>query len=77
MIQKRFLYWAICLIFGTNTSKQFPKGFVRVLGKLAEWTDDGIHVYFFTGNHDMWMLDYLEKELNIKIFFAPETPLYK
>jgi len=49
-----------------------PKGFVRVLGKLAELTDAGIPVYFFTGNHDMWMRDYLEKELNIKIFFDPE-----
>ncbi len=47
-----------------------PKGFVRVLGKLAELTDLGIPIYFFTGNHDMWMLDYLEKELNIPIFFS-------
>ncbi len=47
-----------------------PKGFVRVLGKLAELTDAGIPIYFFTGNHDMWMLDYLEKELNIPIFFS-------
>ncbi len=46
-----------------------PKGFVRVLGKLAEFTDQGIPIYFFTGNHDMWMKDYFEKELNISIFF--------
>jgi len=48
-----------------------PKGFVRVLGKLAELTDNGIPVYFFTGNHDMWMLDYFEKELNIPVYFNP------
>lgn len=49
-----------------------PKGFVRVLGKLAELSDAGIPIYFFVGNHDMWMLDYLEKELNISVFFDPE-----
>ena len=37
-----------------------PKGFVRVLGKLAEIKDAGIDIYFFVGNHDLWMKDYLE-----------------
>ena len=32
-----------------------PKGFVRVLGKLAEIKDSGIPIYFFVGNHDLWM----------------------
>ncbi len=45
-----------------------PKGFVRVLGKLAEITDSGIPVYFFVGNHDLWMRDYFEKELNIPTY---------
>lgn len=49
-----------------------PKGFVRVLGKLAEITDSGIPVYFFVGNHDLWMEDYLSKELNIPIFRSPQ-----
>ena len=49
-----------------------PKGFVRIIGKLAELTDQGIQIYFFTGNHDMWMRDYLTKELNIPIFFDPQ-----
>lgn len=44
-----------------------PRGFTRVLGKLAELGDQGIKLYFFTGNHDMWMFDYFEKELNIPI----------
>src|SRR5690606_2381015 len=39
-----------------------PKGFVRVLGKLAEIKDSGIPIYFFVGNHDLWMVDYFEKE---------------
>jgi UDP-2,3-diacylglucosamine hydrolase len=44
-----------------------PKGYVRFLGKLAELADAGIKIYFFKGNHDMWMFDYLEKELNATI----------
>jgi UDP-2,3-diacylglucosamine hydrolase len=49
-----------------------PKGFVRVLGKLAELTDAGIPIYFFVGNHDMWMIDYLEKEIGIQVYYQPE-----
>ena len=40
-----------------------PKGFVRILGKLAEFVDQGIQVHFFVGNHDLWMKDYFEIEL--------------
>jgi UDP-2,3-diacylglucosamine hydrolase len=50
-----------------------PKGFVRVLGKLAEIKDAGIPIYFFVGNHDLWMNDYFEKELNILVFHKPQT----
>ncbi len=39
-----------------------PRGFTRVLGKIAEITDSGIPVHFFTGNHDLWVSDYLPKE---------------
>lgn len=46
-----------------------PKNFVRVLGKLAELKDSGIDIYFFVGNHDLWMKDYFEKELGIPVFF--------
>lgn len=45
-----------------------PRGFVRVLGKLAELADSGIQIYFFTGNHDLWMRDYLHKEIGITVF---------
>lgn len=45
-----------------------PKGFVRVLGKLAEIRDSGIPIYFFVGNHDLWMHDYFETELNIPVY---------
>ena len=49
-----------------------PKGFVRTLGKLAELRDSGIAIYFFVGNHDLWMDDYCEKELNIPVFHRPQ-----
>ena len=44
-----------------------PRGYIRLLGKLAELSDAGIKLYFFKGNHDMWMFDYFEKELNATI----------
>jgi UDP-2,3-diacylglucosamine hydrolase len=46
-----------------------PKGFVRVLGKLAEIRDSGIPIHFFVGNHDLWMSDYFQKELNIPVYY--------
>lgn len=48
-----------------------PKGFVRLLGKLAEITDKGIPVHYFTGNHDMWVFDYFRKEIGLQIHRAP------
>ncbi|MGK0413194.1 MAG: UDP-2,3-diacylglucosamine hydrolase [Polaribacter sp.] len=50
-----------------------PKGFVRTLGKLAEIKDSGIPIYFFVGNHDLWMYDYFKKELNIPVFHKPQV----
>jgi len=50
-----------------------PKGYVRLLGKLAELTDRGIAVHFFVGNHDMWMRGYFEKELNIPVYHLPKV----
>jgi len=44
-----------------------PKGYLRFFGKLAEMADSGIKIYFFKGNHDMWMFDYFEKELGATI----------
>lgn len=48
-----------------------PKGFTRTLGKLAEITDSGIPVYYFVGNHDLWMNGYFEEELNIPVYHQP------
>ncbi len=49
-----------------------PKGYTRLLGKLAALTDEGITIHFFVGNHDMWMRDYFQKELNIPVYFEPK-----
>ncbi len=48
-----------------------PKGFVRLLGMLASFSDKGIPIHFFIGNHDMWMHGYFENELNIKVYEEP------
>lgn len=44
-----------------------PKGFTRLLGTLSMLTDRGIPVYYFRGNHDMWLLDYLHSECGVHI----------
>jgi UDP-2,3-diacylglucosamine hydrolase len=48
-----------------------PKGFTRFLGKVASLTDSGIPVHFFTGNHDMWVGDYLSKECGMQVHTGP------
>ena len=58
--------------FWFEYSTVVPKGYVRILGKLAELTDSGIAVHFFVGNHDMWMKDYFQTELNIPVYFEPK-----
>lgn len=50
-----------------------PKGYTRIFGKLAELTDSGIAIHFFVGNHDMWMKDYFQKEMNIPVYFGPKS----
>lgn len=48
-----------------------PKGYTRFLGKLAELSDNGLKIEAFTGNHDLWMLDYFMDELNIPVHHGP------
>lgn len=49
-----------------------PKGFIRVLGKIAELKDAGIEIHFFVGNHDLWMHNYFENELGIPVYRKPK-----
>lgn len=81
--EKRFLNWldqikTDCQVlfllgdlfdFWFEYKQVVPRGFVRVLGKLAELSDSGINIYFFTGNHDMWMRDYLTEEIGATVFY--------
>lgn len=48
-----------------------PKGFVRLQAKIAEFTDAGIPVHFFHGNHDLWQFGYFEKELGVQVHTKP------
>ena len=58
--------------FWFEYKRAIPKGFVRLQGKIAELTDSGIPVHVFTGNHDMWIFDYLPKELGITLHKSPQ-----
>jgi UDP-2,3-diacylglucosamine hydrolase len=58
--------------FWYEYKKVVPKGYVRLLGKLAELSDSGIAIHVFVGNHDMWMSGYFEKELNIPVYHQPK-----
>ena len=49
-----------------------PRGYVRVLGKLAELKDRGVELYLFVGNHDLWMKDYFETEIGCKVYFEKQ-----
>ncbi|RLD22937.1 MAG: UDP-2,3-diacylglucosamine diphosphatase [Bacteroidetes bacterium] len=68
--------------FWFEYKRAVPKGFLRFQGRLAELVDNGINIYIFTGNHDMWMFDYFPEELNIQVFkdpiqlFINDTKLY-
>jgi len=48
-----------------------PKGYSRLLGRLADYADERIPVYYFTGNHDLWMFNFVEEEFDIPIIRNP------
>lgn len=48
-----------------------PRGFTRLFGKIAELTDSGIKVHWFTGNHDMWIFNYLPEEIGVMLHRKP------
>jgi UDP-2,3-diacylglucosamine hydrolase len=62
--------------FWFEYKRAIPKGFVRLQGKIAELTDAGIPVTIFTGNHDMWMFDYLPQELGVELYREPIRRAY-
>ena len=48
-----------------------PKGGVRLQGKLAQLSDNGLQIGIFSGNHDMWMRDYFPEEFGIPVYHHP------
>ncbi len=40
-----------------------PRGYVRFFGALAELADQGTEIVWLKGNHDIWIFDYLPKEI--------------
>jgi UDP-2,3-diacylglucosamine hydrolase len=44
-----------------------PRGYIRFLGKLAELADAGVKLTWVTGNHDVWLFDYLRDQLNMTV----------
>lgn len=57
--------------FWFEYKRAIPRGFVRLQGKIAELTDKGIPIHVFTGNHDMWIFEYLPRELGISLHREP------
>lgn len=57
--------------FWFEYKRAVPRGYTRLLGKISELTDSGIPVHVFTGNHDMWIFDYLPKECGVTVHRDP------
>lgn len=57
--------------FWFEYKRAVPRGFTRLIGKIAQLCDQGIPIHIFTGNHDMWIFDYLPKETGAKLYREP------
>lgn len=57
--------------FWFEYKKVVPKGFARLLAEISKFVDDDIPVYVFTGNHDIWMFDYLQEEIGVEVIYQP------
>ncbi len=53
--------------FWYEYKKVAPRGFTRILGRLADISDSGIPIHFFAGNHDLWVFDYLPEEIGLTL----------
>ena len=63
--------------FWFEYKKVIPKGFVRLLGKLAQLSDNGITIHLFVGNHDLWMKKYLKEEIGIIVHYKSKILMNK
>lgn len=57
--------------FWFEYKSSIPKGFSKFLGAIAALRRADIPIYFFTGNHDMWMFDYFPEEYGIPVYREP------
>lgn len=70
-MQLLFFSWADLFDFGSNT-KLLSRRDTFAHWKVGRISDLGIPIYFFVGNHDLWMNGYFEEELNIPVFHSPQ-----
>lgn len=47
-----------------------PRGYIRFFGKLAELADSGVKITWVTGNHDVWLFDYLRDQLKMQVLYG-------
>lgn len=57
--------------FWFEYDKVIPKGFLHFIAKITSLRSNGIPIFFFTGNHDLWMQNYFTQELDIPVFKNP------
>jgi len=57
--------------FWFEYKRSVPRGYIRLLGKLANFTDQGIPVHIFSGNHDLWYQNYLPQQINATVHHEP------
>lgn len=62
--------------FWFEYKRAVPRGFTRAIGKLAELSDSGIEIHLFTGNHDLWIFDYLPHEIGATLHREPIEVVY-
>lgn len=48
-----------------------PRGYVRFFGALAALADAGVKITWLTGNHDIWLFDYLRTEIGMEVIDSP------
>ncbi|MBQ5776977.1 MAG: UDP-2,3-diacylglucosamine diphosphatase [Bacteroidaceae bacterium] len=70
---KRLIFLGDILDYWYEYRHVVPRGYIRFFGKLAELSDSGIEIHWFTGNHDIWIFDYLPAELGITLHRTNEV----
>lgn len=50
-----------------------PKGYFRLFNTLYNLRQSGVEIYYFTGNHDMWVQDYFSTQLGCHIFYQQQA----